>query len=98
KEMRRTANRGRKLLTELNQIGVLVYDSPLRGIALFPFFVHHDDGHSSTQREAFFVFKDSRESIDTFIFNDEFCRHADLYGWEREIPDHWKKPGATATL
>jgi hypothetical protein len=81
-------------LEELQRLGILAYDSPSRGIALFPFIVDECE----TPREAFLVYKDSRDNIDSFIFNDEFCEHNDLFGFERAVPDGWKQPGAVPKL
>lgn len=95
RKLKKAGDRGRAALTEINKIGILVYYSPLRGIALFPILVHCDGG---IKREAYFVYKDSRDTIDSFIFNDELCEFADLYGWERPVPEEWKRVGAIPKL
>lgn len=80
---------GRTALAELKSLGIVPYQSPLRGIALFPFIIREGKG---VRREMYFVYKDSRDSIDTFIFEDDLGEHNDLYGFERAVPDEWKEP------
>lgn len=94
-EIAKSADAGRGLIAEFNRIGVIAYQSPLRGIALFPFLVH---AGKDRRRESYFVYKDSREEIETFIFKDDLCTHNDLYGYERLIPAAWKETGAIPTL
>jgi hypothetical protein len=93
-ELKMVGDRGRQLLSELNTLGVLPYYSPMRGIGLFQFLVN---AHG-WQRKAYYVYKDSRDCIDTYIFHDEFIEYADLYGYERRVPDQWKTAGVTPTL
>jgi len=98
-ELAALGQRMRELFKECRRIGFLPYDSPHRGIALFPFFVCYEDARGrSTPREAYFVYKDSRESVETYIFNDELCIYNDLFGWERPVPGKWQPAGARAVL
>lgn len=94
-EMQHHREEGIQALMELERLGVLAYQNPLRGIALFPFLVRDDQG--GTPREAWFVYKDSRPTIDSFVFNEELCFFADLYGYERPVPEEWKA-GAVSKL
>lgn len=81
---------GANLLKELESLNVLAYQSPQRGIALFPFLVSYlEHNRGTTTRPAYFVYKDSRDKIGSFIFNDELCVYSDLYGWERPVPEAW---------
>jgi hypothetical protein len=74
---------------ELNRLSVIAYESPLRGIALFPFLVPHD---CDTLRRAYFVYKDSRDTIDSFVFEDDLCESRNLYACEQQVPNDWKAP------
>lgn len=94
KRLQMLCKKGVADLEELKRLGILVYEAPFRGIALFPFVVQ-DDG---TPRQAFFVFKDTCEGIEAFILNDEICEQNDLFGYERPIPETWKRVEAVPTL
>jgi hypothetical protein len=85
-QMRFLRDEGGEALAELDRLGVIAYQSPLRGIALFPFAIAGPGGF----RKAYFVYKDSRDQIDSYIFHDVLCEHNDLLGWERSVPDAWK--------
>lgn len=85
-QLRFLGEEGRVALAELDRLGVIAYQSPLRGIALFPFAVAGPGG----VQEAYFVYKDSRDQIDSYIFRDVLCEHDDLLGWEKPVPDAWK--------
>jgi hypothetical protein len=89
---------GVTLLGELDRLGILAYQNPLRGIALFPFAVAVRDAGQSARREAFWVYRDSRFECDRYILNDDLCTHCDLEGHERPIPAAWMEPGAVPTL
>jgi hypothetical protein len=93
-EMQFLREEGIKALDELKRLGILPYERPTRGIALFPLLV--DDG--GTPHQAFFVFKDSREEIDSFFFNDALSMHYDLFRCELPIPNEWRKSGAVPML
>lgn len=93
--IRRLGDEARTSLDELDRQGIIPYQSPLRGIALFPFIVHEGRGRS---REAYFVYKDTRDEIDTYIFADDLCGRNDLYADERPVPDEWKKPAVIPNL
>jgi hypothetical protein len=97
-EIERARATGVELLAELDRLGVLLYQSPLRGIALFPTFIHFNDGSGTTPREACFVYKNSRPTIDSFVFNDELCTYHDLYGWEKPVRESWKRPEVVPKL
>ena len=85
-ERRRHCEEGVVDLEELARLGVFAYDTPLRGIALFPVVIHE----GGSPRDAYFVYKDSRNEIESFVFNDDLCEHYDLLGWERPVPAAWK--------
>jgi len=89
---------GGVIFKEMAKMGVLLYENPRRGIALFPFLVHYEDGHGSTPREASYVYMDTRNTIDSYIFHDEFQAFQDLYAWLRPVPAEWKKSGIRPTL
>ena len=97
-EMSKIGERGRELLEDMKKLSVLVYSSPMRGIVLFPCVVNCTDDCGATPRPAYLVYKDSRETIDSFIFHDEFITYEDLYGWEHPVPEYWKKVGARLDL
>lgn len=90
---------GRTALGELQALGVLPYQSPARGIALFPFEVGAEqDGGSTGRRAAYLVYKDSRDRIDSYILADILCTYGDLHGHEKAVPEWWKEPGASPRL
>jgi hypothetical protein len=93
--IRRLGDEARLIFRELDRLGVIPYQSPSRGIALFPFLVHKGKGSS---REAYYVYKDSRDEIGTYIFADDLCERNDLYADERPVPENWKNPGAIPGL
>lgn len=97
-EIKKVGDEGRRLLSEFDRIGVIAYQSPLRGIALFPFIAYFRDGNGTTPREAYYVYKDTRESISSYIFADNLCAFNDLYGWERPIPAKWEGKDAIPEL
>lgn len=87
-EWLRRRDEGVAALEELHRLGVIIYQGPLRGIALFPFGVEveADDG-ATTGMIAFFVYKDSRDRIDSFAFAPDLHDQGGLLGAERPIPD-----------
>jgi hypothetical protein len=96
-EMKSLKANGLAALDELARLGVLCFERPSRGIALFRFLVSMGDGRTRIQREAWYVFKDSRDSIDSFVFDDELMS-GDLFGYEMPVPAAWKKPNAIPHL
>jgi hypothetical protein len=93
--IRRLGQEARAVLGEFDRLGVIPYQSPLRGIALYPFLVH--EGRGGTH-EAFFVFKDTRDEIDSYILQDDLGENGDLYADEKPIPAGWKVSGAIPRL
>jgi hypothetical protein len=93
--IRRLGDEARTIFKELDRLGVIAYQSPLRGIALFPFIVRVGEGSS---REAYFVFKDTRDEIDSYIYADDLCERNDLNADEKPVPEEWKKPGVIPML
>ena len=81
-------------LHELHGLEVFVYQHPATGIALFPFIVHV----CNVTLKAYFVYKDTRDSIDTFIFHVDLCQRNDLYADEKPVPSGWRHPGAIPKL
>jgi hypothetical protein len=92
---RRLGDEARSILGELDRLGVIPYQSPLRGIALFPFLVHEG---KDRRREAYYVYKDTRGEIDSYIFADDLCGRNDLYADEKPVPAGWKEPGVIPML
>jgi hypothetical protein len=88
--VQRHRQEGIAVLEELDRLGILAYQSPLRGIALFPFEVKFEqlDG-SMERRTAYWVLKDSREAIDAFAFAADFYGQ-ELLTVERPVPEAWK--------
>ena len=99
-EMEALGDEGTEATKELHRLGIFNYQNPLRGIALFPFVVNYSDGRGGDNmpRPAWFVYKDSRDQIDHFIFADLLTTYKDLYGWEMRVPEEWKKLTATPVL
>lgn len=89
-EMRLHRQEGAAAVDELKRLGVVAYESPVRGIALFPFHVRGGDGRTSRRREAYYVYKDSRDGIDSFVFDDDLSSENDLFGCEKPVPEAWK--------
>jgi hypothetical protein len=70
-------------LNALDQIGVTVYQSPYHGVALFSIKVLC----KGKLRDAYFVYYDSRETIDDFILRSTLEKKDKLRGATRKIPD-----------
>lgn len=88
KKLEKLGDDGVRILKNINKLGIIVFENPLRGIALYPIKIlakGFDD-----PREAFLVYKDSREEIETFIFTDHLLSFHDLPGFEQQIPKDWK--------
>lgn len=82
-------------LDELDRLGVFSYEHPARGIALFPFFVHVI---GPATLNAYYVYKDTRESIDSFVYHVDLCERNDLYSDEKPVPSRWRQPGTIPKL
>lgn len=86
---------GMAALDELDRLGVGLFESLLRGIAPFRFGVEVAvDAVYSEDLIAYFVYKDSRDRIETFAFAPDVYDQDGLFGAERPIPDA-PKEGAT---
>jgi hypothetical protein len=82
---------GAAILNELDLLGIIPYQSPLRGIGLFRFNVEVEvDADASDDLIGFFVYKDTRDQIETFAFCQDIYDHDGLFGAERPIPDALK--------
>lgn len=81
---------GKQTFSEFNELNILIYNRAYRGIALFPFVVLYDDGIGQTPRNAFYIYKDTRTTIDHYIFQDELEAHDDMPANEKIIPENWK--------
>lgn len=81
---------GRKTFSEFDHFGIIAYDQSYRGIALYPFVVSYDDGIGKTSRDALYIYKDTRDSIDSYIFKDELEACNDLMGYEKPVPLAWR--------
>jgi hypothetical protein len=91
----KSRDEGVAVLEELDRLGIIPYQSPLRGIALFRFSVEVEvDDVATDDLIAFFVYKDNRDQIETFAFAPDIYDHDGLFGAERPIPDALKA-GAT---
>lgn len=97
-EIAAAQNSGRATINEFTKLCVIPYQNPIRGIALFPFLVYYQDDKGNTPREAFYVYKDSRNRIDSFIYADEEAAYNDLYGWELPIPEEWRREGVSPSI
>jgi hypothetical protein len=93
--IRRLGQEARAILDEFDRLGVIPYQSPLRGIALYPCVVQDDRGGT---QEAFFVYKDTRGEIDSYILQDDLGENGDLYADEKPVPEAWKGPGVIPNL
>src|SRR4051794_35850793 len=55
-------------LNDLFDLGMCVFDNPLRGIALFRFEVEVElDEHSTVEWFAFWLYRDTRDEIESFV-------------------------------
>ncbi len=94
-EWEKQRDEGVAVLEELDRLGVIPFQSPLRGIAAFRFNVEvEEEAESTADLIAFFVYKDSRDHIETFAFSHDIYDQDGLFGAERPIPDVLKA-GAT---
>lgn len=89
---------GKKTFAEFDQAGIVLYDKSYRGIALYPFVVLYDDGTGKTPREAYYVYKDTRDGIDNYIFKDELEAYGDMAGWEKPVPAAWRAAGVEPVI
>lgn len=89
----KTKEEGTRLVGELDRLGVIRFQAAYRGIALYPFTVFYEDGTGRTPREAYYVYKDSRDGIESFVFRDMLECYGDLYAWEQPVPAAWKAGG-----
>ena len=86
---------GVAILEELDRLGVIPFQSPLRGIALFRFNVEVEVNDEETaDLIGYFVYRDTRDRIETFAFAPEIYDNDGLFGAERAIPNALKE-GAT---
>lgn len=82
---------GEAALNEIFDLGVCVFDNPLRGIALFRFEVEVEIDESSTAEWiGFWLYRDTRDQIDSFVFAFDLHDTTDLLLIERPIPDSLK--------
>jgi hypothetical protein len=81
---------GKKTYAELDKIGITVYDKTYRGIALYPFTVFYENSKGRTTREAFYVYRDSRNTIDTYAFKDDLESSQDVSMCEKPVPMSWQ--------
>ncbi len=89
---------GQKTFAEFEQLGIIIHDKSYRGIALYPFIVWYDNGINKVPREAYYVYKDTREGIDNYIFKNEIEAYGDIAGWEMPVPRAWRAAGATPSI
>lgn len=72
-------------LDALTKLGVTVYYAPYHGVALFEFKVLQN----SKPRKAYFVYYDSKDTIDEFIFHSVLEHKDKLQGKTHPIPERW---------
>lgn len=91
-EWEKQRDEGVAVLEELDRLGVIPFQSPLRGIAVFRFNVEVEvDAESTADLIAFFVYKDTRDRIETFAFSHDIYDQDGLFGAERPIPEALKE-------
>jgi hypothetical protein len=84
-------------LNELFGLGVGLFESPIHGIALFPFMVEVQlDEVATEERVAYLVYRDTREQIESFVFAIDRHNNNGLVSIERSIPDKLKIERAEA--
>jgi hypothetical protein len=96
-DMLRHRHEGCEILVELDRLGIVPFDNPLRGIALFPYTEAVRVAGQVLERNAFWIYRDSRDDIDSYILYDDLVYHHDLEGNERRVPEEWKRPAAAPT-
>ncbi len=89
---------GVAVLEELDRLGIGVFQSPLRGIALYRLNVEVEvDDETTADMIGYFVYKDSRDQIETFVFCPDLYDCDGLFGAERPIPDALKQAASYLT-
>jgi hypothetical protein len=86
-EIKTISEKGKEIIGNFAKEGIIVYKSPLHGIALYPFLIQRAVGESE---QAYFVYKDSRTSIDAYVVGRDLTTHDDLWGYEKTLPEDWK--------
>jgi hypothetical protein len=82
---------GMAVLEELGRLCVAIFASPLRGVALFRFEAEVQlDEFATAERIACWVYRDTREGIDSIAFAEDLYDTNDLLGSERPIPAGWE--------
>ncbi len=78
-------------LNDLFDLSVCVFDNPMRGIVLFRFAVEVELDQSSTAEWiAFWLYRDTRDQIASFVFAADLHDAHDLLLIERPIPETLK--------
>lgn len=72
-------------LDALTKLGVNVYYAPYHGVALFELKVLH----KGKAKKAYFVYYDSKDTIDEFIFHSVVEYRDRLQGKTHPIPESW---------
>ena len=75
------------LLDEIAAAGVLLHGGPLRGTVLFPSFTHRA---GSRPQGLYFVWRDSRETVDAYVTADALRTTDDIAVCERPVPRTWR--------
>lgn len=82
---------GEAALNDLFDLSVCLFDNPLRGIAIFRFAVEVElDENSTAARIAFWLYRDTRNEIESFLFASDLYDTNDLLCIERPIPETLK--------
>jgi hypothetical protein len=77
-----------RLADEIVTAGVVPHGGPLRGIVLFPSFVHRA---GNPPRGLYLVWRDSRDGIVGYLPVSLRTEGEDLAPWERPVPRAWKE-------
>lgn len=79
-----------RLAEEIEAAGVLTHGGPLRGVVLFPSFVHHA---GSKPKPLYLVWRDSRDAIETYAMAEDMRPSFSLEGCEKPLPKAWREVG-----
>lgn len=76
-------------LSKLHTYNIHVFDTPYRGIALFPIKVQKLIGGKLKTIDGWLVYKDSQDAATTYVSRKQLEKNRDLYACERPIPHDW---------
>jgi hypothetical protein len=91
-QMNEASRSAKQIVEDVRSRGIIIYHKPWRGICLFPMKVRQHG--AAVGHEAYFIYRDSRDMIDSWVLQDDFDNDG-LFELERPIPESWKLRAAS---